>query len=204
MATAGLVVVGLAYWILALPVTANALLDQLPAPPVTSVDGLTAIDTLFILDGDNRRGRARHAAAIVRRWPAMDAWLLGPSYMLDDLMFAGFPPALLRQEDRGYNTQTQIAEVKRITERRVGRVGLLASRVSIPRIARFVRAENLDVVLVAAPLDEEPSVRGVWMYLPSLGALTASRDAIYEIGALRYYRERPVDSSGPRTTPEAN
>jgi hypothetical protein len=185
------------YLALALPLTANALVDSLPAAPVTTKAEFGDIKTLFIFDGDNRRGRARQAAEVARLAKLDAAWLLGADYMLDDLMFAGFPPGLLRRDASAPNTKAQLAQVERLAGSQPGPVGILASRLSIPRIEAFARAAGFRPVLIAAPLDEEPAHGGVGLLIPSYGALMASRDAIYEHGALHYYRTLgvpPVDA----------
>lgn len=186
-ATAGMLAVGAAYVVMALPLTANALLDRLPQPAVHTDHELDQTTTLFIFDGDNRQGRAIASAALAARGHLTEAWLLGADYMIDELVLAGFPPRILREDSSATNTLEQVALVQRVMARRGGRAAIVASRLSIPRIVDFLRDAKVDALLIGAPLDDEPVRRGLWGLVPTRGALVASRDAIYEHAALWYY-----------------
>jgi hypothetical protein len=70
------------------------------------------------------------------------------------------------------------------------RAAIVVSRLQMPRVAAMARAAGLDIILVPSPMDVEPPVKGLRYFLPSLAALTLSRDALYELAALPYYRWR--------------
>jgi hypothetical protein len=45
-------------------------------------------------------------------------------------------------------------------------------------------------VLLPSPVDHEPAHQGWKLWLPSFAALRVSREALYELAALEYYRLR--------------
>lgn len=176
------------YLVLALPIVALAITSRLPAIADPAASRISDIQTLVIFAGDNFDGRARKAADILRRANPPARWLLGPDYLLDELETAGFPLDGLRRDDGAVNTSAQIAQVQALASWTPTPIAIVASRVQMPRIAGMVSRAGLDVILIPAPFDREPASTGAWRLVPSYGALMASRDAIYELAALRYYR----------------
>ena len=52
----------------------------------------------------------------------------------------------------------------------------------------LARHEQLDIVVVPAPLTDEPPRSGIRYWLPSLAGLALSQEALYERFALILYR----------------
>lgn len=178
------------YFLLALPPVARAIVDALPATPAPPAEDLAGIESLFILDGDNFAGRVRAAVDVMARAKPETLWLLGPHYLLDDLELAGFPVARLKRDGSALNTSMQLEQVRALTSGATRPPAIVVSRVHAPRLARLARALAVEILLIPAPLDREPPTRGIWASIPQYGSLMASRDAIYEHAALRYYQWR--------------
>jgi len=49
---------------------------------------------------------------------------------------------------------------------------------------------GLNLPVLAAPLDEDLPTAGLSRFVPSFAALAVTRDAIYELAALRYYARK--------------
>lgn len=176
--------VAVAYLVLALPPVAHAFLGALP---VVSATGKPC-DTLIVLDGDNRRGRARESARLIEAERPGRVWILGEPWLVDELRRMGIPPATMQHDERARTTREQIGQAAAIARHTSGCVAIVASRLQAPRVAALVRAERFDGVVHPAPLDIDPPASGVSSHLPSYAALRASRDAVYELAALAYYR----------------
>jgi len=177
------------YLVLAMPVTALWLIANLPQPHVSNTASSGPIQTLFLFDCDNRAGRILGTLDIHRRAPIDTVWLLGPDYLLEELVAAGIPAGRIRHDPSAGDTATQIAQVReRMGQPGAGTSAILASRIQMPRIAQFVQAAGIDIQLLASPLDREPASHGIWTIIPAYGALMASRDAIYELAAIAYYQ----------------
>jgi uncharacterized SAM-binding protein YcdF (DUF218 family) len=179
------------YIVLGLPPVANAIVGALPPVDVADPFPGRGIDTLVVLDGDNRVGRVRTALSVHGARPAGAILVLGEAWILDELVAAGIPPALLSQVEGPGTTRAQIAWVaERARMRPADRMVLIASRLQMPRVAALARARSLRLQLVPSPIDIEPPTSGFWQAVPSYVALRASRDALYEHAALVYYRRR--------------
>jgi hypothetical protein len=193
---ASVVVAG--YLLLAWPPVARAVVGALPAVAPPSPQELAAIDTLVILDGDNFAGRVRSSMDVLATSTPRALWLLGQRYLLDDLELAGFPVERLTRDGSAQNTSMQLEQVRAIGRQAARRPAVIASRVHAPRLVRLAKALDVDLLLVPAQLDREPPTSGFWAYVPQYGSLMASRDAIYEIVALRYYQWRgTIPPDGP-------
>ena len=99
----------------------------------------------------------------------------------------------MRHQPAPVNTREQVAWVERfVAGAGVGasRSAMVVSRLQVPRVAALAARSGVHMPLLASPLDREPATTGSWRLIPSYGALCASRDAIYELAALRYYRWR--------------
>jgi uncharacterized SAM-binding protein YcdF (DUF218 family) len=186
------------YLLLAVPMVAAGLADALPRvatpPDIATAD----IQTLFILDGDNREGRIAEAQRLCRRELPDTIWLLAARFMRDDLIMVGVPRSRIRISDAAATTEAQLAQVQRLLRRQpTAHAAVLASRLQIARVAAVAAQLHLDVLLVGSPLDRDLPARGLGRFAPSLTALAVSRDAIYEHAALVYYRWRGYATTSP-------
>jgi len=182
----------IAHLILAVPLVANAIAGGLPH--VASADGaaLRDIDTVFVLDGDNRRGRVSRAAQAFEASPASTIRILGGEpWLVDALAEAGVLRSRIHVDYGSTNTREQIAEMRQlIAGQATGRSVVIASRLQMPRVAALSRAAGVPALLLASPIDTEPATSGWRVLVPSYYALRVSRDAIYEHFALGYYSWR--------------
>jgi uncharacterized SAM-binding protein YcdF (DUF218 family) len=176
------------YLVMAWPPVARALVNGLPAASIASADTIEQPDVVIVFDGDNRAGRARLAAAIRGESAGVRLLALGSTLILREL------PPNLRQvvsHEPAANTREQISRVRRFAaENPAAHPVVIVSKLQAPRAARLAAAANLHAPILAAPLDSDVPASGWWVFLPSLAALAASRDAIYEHAALRYYALR--------------
>jgi hypothetical protein len=176
------------YLILGLPVVAHAIARALPA--VTPQSSRPA-DILIVLDGDNRHGRLRTTLEYLQTRKPKAFWVLGEEWLIEELQRAGYPRKTFGHETETSTTREQMAWVATFVSARPSqRVAVLASRLQMPRVEALSRAAGIDVELVASPLDVEPATRGWRLFVPAYSALRGSRDALYEILALRYYRAK--------------
>jgi uncharacterized SAM-binding protein YcdF (DUF218 family) len=177
--------------ILALPVVANTIAGGLPPVAMTDPAALRNLDTLVVLDGDNRRGRVRSAAQAASASPGAAIVILGgEDWLLDALAEAGVAPTRISHEHQPEDTRQQMAAVQRMAAKTPGHTALVASRLQMPRVAGLVRNAGLSCALVASPIDTEPATSGWRLFVPSYYALRVSRDAIYEHAALAYYAHK--------------
>lgn len=191
LSRAWLGLVFVAHTILALPVVANTIAGGLPPVAMSDPAALRNLDTLFVLDGDNRRGRVRSAAQAASASPAAVIVILGgDDWLPDALAEAGVPPTRTSHDHQPADTRQQMAAVQRMAAQTPGRTALVASRLQMPRVAGLVRNAGLSCALVASPIDTEPATSGWRRFVPSYYALRVSRDAIYEHAALAYYARK--------------
>jgi hypothetical protein len=182
--------VAAAYLVLSLPWVAQGLSAQRVMASLAH-DAVPALDTLFVLDGDNREGRVRKAVAVFRATNPREVWVVGNLWLLDPLLQAGIPWERLRHDEMAETTRDQVRRIhERVLRAGVGRAGIVASRLQMPRVVALARKEGLQVLLMASPADTEPATSGLGLFVPSYAALGISRDAIYERAALAYYRWR--------------
>ena len=174
------------YLVLGLPIVAHAIARALP--PVTP-NSATGADILVVLDGDNRRGRLEATLRYLAAHKPRSFWVLGEEWLVEGLIRAGYPRRTFGHETLSRTTREQMAWVRQFVAANANaRVAVLASRLQMPRVAALARAALIDVVLVSSRLDVEPATLGWRRFLPAYSALRASRDAIYEIAAMAYYR----------------
>jgi hypothetical protein len=175
------------YLVLGLPVVANAIIGALP--PVPPSGRTNEPVTLFVFDGDNRRGRLAATVTFLKTRKPAEFWVLGEEWLIEGLIRAGYPRHTYGHETTSSTTREQMDWVRRFVAAHPGiRPAVLASRLQMPRIAALARATGLEIELVPSPLDVEPPTQGWRRFVPGYGALRASRDAIYEHAALIYYR----------------
>jgi uncharacterized SAM-binding protein YcdF (DUF218 family) len=179
------------HMILALPVVANGIAGALPPVQASPPNSLRDLNTVFVLDGDNRRGRVRSAVEAAQASPAAAVIVLGGSPWLEGALGeAGIGPNRITYDYRPQDTRAQMDELERQTTGGGRRVAVVASRLQMPRVAGLARAAGLPASLVASPIDTEPPTSGWRLVVPSYYALRVSRDAIYEHAALALYRWR--------------
>jgi uncharacterized SAM-binding protein YcdF (DUF218 family) len=184
------------YLVLGLPVVANLLAGPRPEmfsranPPLT---------TVVVFDGDNRVGRAREAERLNAATSPQRIWVLGGAWLSARLISDGVPRDRITRDRATANTRDQIAALRRIVQGPgTGRVGVVASRLQMPRVAALVRTAGLDVVLCPSLIDAEPPTTGLRRFLPTYIALRVSRDSIYEDAAIVLYRWRGwISASAP-------
>lgn len=190
-ATMAVVALTAAYLLLALPVVALSIVDALPRIDAPDIAAVGRVQSLVVFDGDNRAGRERAARQVLRRSAPSEVHLLGTDYLLAALRATLGPTAPLHYDGSTWNTAMQVERVEQIVgERPPMTTAVVASRVQMPRIAAQLDTDHTLVLLIPSPLDREPATHGIARFVPSLAALLASRDAIYEHAALIYYRWR--------------
>ena len=179
------------YAVMAMPAVAAVFVNALPKAPAEDRARVRSIRTIFFIDGDNRFGRLRAFERIYAEAHPENVYLLGRLSVYKDLLLM---PEVSRQalhhEPSAANTVEQIARVKELIAAGASTpCALLVSSLQYPRVASFIRTQNLPCFALAGPLDdaEEIETTGVRRWMPSLGTLAATRDAIYELAALRYY-----------------
>ena len=190
---AWLLCVYLAYVVGGLPIVANGIASNLSSyRPLEDLSVVRSADAIIVLHGDNVRGRVREATRMFAAVPGVEAILVsGDRDFTDLILAAGIPRSLVVPDSSSRNTFEQIASVGRfVRTRNIHRPVLVASRLQMPRIAALLRASSLDVVLAPSPIDDEPPTAGVRRFIPMYIGLRVSRDAIYELIAIRYYANK--------------
>jgi uncharacterized SAM-binding protein YcdF (DUF218 family) len=175
------------YFTLSLPPVANRLAESLTSyHPLTNLAPLAGIRTVLVLDGDNRRGRVREAKRLFDELHPDHVVVSGEPWILDALVDLGLPKERIAHESESRNTREQIELVRRWPPRSVV---LVASRLQMPRIAALLGPAGNDVYLAPSPVDTElATLNSIQWLIPRYSALRISRDALYELAALRYYR----------------
>ena len=177
------------YLILSLPVVSHALAARAGAPNPESVAIAGKLDDLFILDGDNHIARAATAAKINAASTPGKVWVLGGYPLKKAVLEAGVPDDPSGWSGSARNTQQQMAQVARLMkENGSRRAAVIVSRLQAARTRGLADRLGVDVVVIPAPVDNEPPAAGARRWLPSYAGLLMSRDALYEMVALAYYR----------------
>jgi uncharacterized SAM-binding protein YcdF (DUF218 family) len=186
-----LLAVALIYLVLSVPWVANQIADRLMPPQHEPAAFAGALDTLVVFDGDNRVGRVREARRVYGIARPREIDVLGETWLVYALRRAGIPPDRIRQQAGPSTTREQMAWVQHSVEpRAAARIGLIASRLQMPRVAALAKSAGLALVLLPAAADAEPPTHGIRLYIPTYKALRVSRDALYEHAALAYYAWR--------------
>ena len=189
LAWAWLAATMLVYFLLALPLVANAIVARLPAVPQADITPGLPVGTLVVLDGDNRVGRVESALRVYRTATVRAVIVLGEDWIRGELDRAGIPPDRLTRVLGPATTGGQMSWIAEHAQPRPdGPTVVIASRLQLPRVAALARARGLTALLIGAPIDDEPPTQGAMRVIPSYIALRASRDALYEHAALAYYR----------------
>ena len=189
--SAWLITIGVTYLVLALPWVANALANGLTPSGPDEFRLSFAVDTLVVLDGDNRVGRVQQAQRVHQVAQPAVVHVLGEDWVVGALVRAGIPRERIAQDPGPATTRDQIAWVQRLMARQpAGCTALIASRLQMPRVAALTRVIGLRVMLIPSPIDTEPPTSGVHLFVPTYVALRVSRDALYERAAIAYYTWR--------------
>ncbi len=190
--TTAIAVVAAGYLLLAVPLVANGIIDDLsPVVAVPNPGAVHRVRVLVVFDGDNREGRLRSVQDILARAAPREAHLLGGDYLLADLRAVLEGTTVLHYDASTRDTAAQVRRIREIAGQWPPMTtAVVASRVQAPRIVALLDRARTTVLVVPSPLDHEPAASGISALVPALGALQASRDAIYEHVALWYYRSR--------------
>lgn len=185
-----LLVLGVTYFFLSLPVVATLIAGD--APPIDISQGAAPgpIGDVFVFDGDSYESRAAVTASLDRSGTVRTVWILGFDELRDALLAAGVTDAHLRW---GYidepTTYGQVVRMKELMERhKIPRAAAVVSRIQASRVAGLIRRAGLNATVVAAPMNREPAAAGAWILVPSRAAIELSRDGLYERVARIYYR----------------
>jgi uncharacterized SAM-binding protein YcdF (DUF218 family) len=178
-----------AYLVLSVPAVAHSIAGPgtEPAAPLSSYGPL---DEVFVIDGDNYEARAATAVGLASAAKPQIVWFLGGVDLGHALLASGLPPQLWRwAPSAARTTRDQIRWIKGSIDRtHPQRAAVVASRLQAPRVRALARHEQVEVIVVPAPLSNEPSASGFRFWVPSRAALTLSQEALYERLALVYYR----------------
>jgi hypothetical protein len=187
-----LLALGSACLVLSVPVIANQIAGRLPPVPTAALPATPGrVDALVVMDGDNRRGRARAGIEVNAVATPREVWVLGNGWLIEELSAGGVPRNRIFHDAFLATTRDQIASLRALVARRPGwTIAVIVSRLQAARVARLLEQSNLFVRLIQSPVDVEPPTTGALAFVPSYYALRLSRDAIYEHAALRYYRWR--------------
>lgn len=187
------------YVVLSLPPVAHRLAESLTGyRPLTDVASLTGVRTILVLDGDNRRGRVGEAKRLFDALHPDRVVVSGQTWIVEAIVEIGIPRDRITHESESRNTREQIDLIRNWPPRSVV---LVASRFQMPRIVAFLGSAASDVYLAPSPADIEIStLSSIHWLIPRYSALRISRDALYELAALYYYRrsgdiedtERPI------------
>ena len=175
------------YLILSLPVVANLIANSLPAVQTPALNTTDQI-RLIVYDGDNRRGRIERTLAILKSQPVADLWYLGDEWFLDKLVQSGVPRDRINTESSQRTTREQVERTAALAASTSAKTVVVVSRLQAARVEALFRLSRIDAVVEASPIDDEPPTDGLRQWVPRYIGLRVSRDAIYELVALRYYR----------------
>ncbi len=175
------------YLILSLPPVAHRLAETLTShQPLTDLAPLTGVRTILVLDGDNRRGRVGEAKRLFDALHPDRVVVSGETWIVDAIVEIGIPRDRITHESESRNTREQIDLLRKWPPRSVV---IVASRFQMPRIVAFLGSAASDVYLAPSPADIEIStLSSIQWVIPRYSALRISRDALYELAALYYYR----------------
>lgn len=182
------VLMTVSYLLLSIPAVSHRIAASAGAPdPQMTVAG--KLDDLFVLDGDNYVARAAAAARIAAVTTPRTVWVLGGNRLKRAMLDAGIPDDPSSWTGSARTTQEQLAQVGQfMKESNSRRAAVIVSRLQASRTRGLADRLGLDVLVIPAPVDHEPPNSGVRRWLPSLSGLVLSRDALYEMGAIAYYR----------------
>ena len=178
------------YVFLSLPIVGDLIADDTRPFDATRAAELGPIEDIFVFDGDSYESRAALTADLDRSMKIRNVWILGYITLRDALAAAGVTDGHLRW---GYTedstTYGQVVRMRKVMEHyKIARAVAVTSRIQATRIRLLIERSGLDAVVVASRMNFEPGASGSWRFVPSLGGLALSRDALYERAAVLYYR----------------
>jgi len=194
------VLVTVCYLVLSIPAASHSLAALAGSADYQAASITGALDNLFVLEGDNNTARAILAAKVAAETRPKKVWALGGKMLRDALIAAGYPASLLPDvegrpgDSPAWNgsartTREQMLLVGRLMQETSNkRAAVIVSRLQATRTRGLADRLGLDVVVIPTPVDNEPPASGARRWLPSFSALVLSRDALYEVLALAYYR----------------
>jgi uncharacterized SAM-binding protein YcdF (DUF218 family) len=176
------------YVVLSLPWTADRLSGELTRFDRLRDPGQAQGADLLVLGGDREDERILEALRLDRLLHPRRIFVSGNMGLRELLVEAGVRPDRIILETNGKTTREQAIDVADMLQAfGTKRVVLVASVVHMPRALAAFRAVGVDAI---------PSVSASWpidglaRFWPAANARRLSRDAIYELAALRYYRRR--------------
>jgi len=185
--------VTLTYLALAWPPIADGISELLPAVPrAVSPSAPGRVDVLVIFDGDNRRARARAGIEVNAVAAPKAIWVLGNGWLVEPMSEAGVVRDRIWHDAHMATTRDQMARLGRLVADAgpSARLAVIVSRFQAPRVAGLLEAQRLDVALISSPSDRESPTEGMARLIPTYTALRNSREALYEVAAVWYYRWR--------------
>jgi uncharacterized SAM-binding protein YcdF (DUF218 family) len=173
-----------------IPVVARQLASRIPAgAPSSDVGPFADSDVLIVLDGDNPDGRVLAAVSILRAAHPRMVVVSGRRELAEQLAADGVPLKLLVMETEAATTREQIAFVGQfVHQERALTPTLVVSCLSVARVEGLLRKARLDIRVAASDFDGAVPEHGYRRWIPTFRSFTVSRDSLYEILALKYYR----------------
>jgi uncharacterized SAM-binding protein YcdF (DUF218 family) len=188
------------YLTLSIPAVSHSLAAQAGSPDYEAASITGGLDDLFVLEGDNNTARAVVASKVAAATKPRKLWVLGGKFLRDELIATGYPASLVPDVDgrpgnspawnaSARTTREQMLLVGRLMQETGGkRAAVIVSRLQAMRTRGLAQRLGLDVLVIPAPVDHEPPISGTPRWMPSFAGLLLSRDALYEMLALAYYR----------------
>ena len=199
---AWLLILYFSYVVAGMPIVANGFASAASSyRPIEDLSRLGTLDLIVVLHGDNVRGRIRETRRLFEAAHGGPPVLVsGDQDFADAVVAGGIPADRVLLDNAPINTFEQIAGITRfVRERQARRPVLIASRLQMPRVAELLRSAGADHILLApAEIDDEPPAGGVRLFVPAYIGLRVTRDAIYELLAMRDYRQRGLIDLGTK------
>ena len=197
-------VVFVSYAILAMPLVADAIAAPLLGTPHSDRSRLTHQDgtAVVMLTGDSSSGRLSETLDLIRRIDPAYVILSGSDQASEIDLRAAVPPARLIVLAKSRTTREQALDLQPVlAAHAIRRVCVVASGLQTRRALATFAALHLAVIPIPSPIDYVVRRSGAWRLVPQFGALQLSGDAIYEYGALIYYRwNRWVPAASPQAS----
>jgi uncharacterized SAM-binding protein YcdF (DUF218 family) len=125
---------------------------------------------------------------LLKAHPEAELWYLGDDWVIDTLVQSGIPRDRFRTESSQRTTREQVNRTATLVSSSAAQTVVVVSRLQAPRVAALFRKAGVNAAIAASSIDDEPPTSGIGQWIPRYVGLRASRDAIYELVALRYYR----------------
>jgi hypothetical protein len=185
-----LVLLGVVYLFLSLPVVGEFMAGGTRVFDVSRMAELSGIEDVFVFDGDSYESRAALAGDLDRSMKIRNVWILGYIQLRDALVDGGVADGHLRWGyTEGDTTYGQVVRMRKLMEHyKIPRAAAVTSRVQATRVRQLIERSGVNAVVVASAMNLEPNATGLWRFVPSRAALALSRDGLYERAALLYYR----------------